>query len=143
VTATTTSSAFTAEGLATLRSFRDLLERALALEVGLIGEHQAHDRLAADEVFFDELGEVLDGDVAIPDLLGVHDDRDALLALVETPCVIRADDLRESELFQLVLELVADLDAAAMLARTLRMALGAFVGTDEDVSLKSRHLAER
>jgi hypothetical protein len=109
----------------------------------LIRKHQAHDSLAADEVLLHELGEVLDGDVTVPDLLGVHDDRDALLALVETPRVIRADDLRESELFQLVLELVADLDPAAMLARTLRMALGPFVGTDEDVSLKTRHLAER
>lgn len=113
------------------------------MEVRLIRKHQALDRFATNEVLFHELRKVRDGDPAIPDLLGIDDHGDALLALVETSRVIGADDLRESELFQLVLELVADLDSTAMLARTLRMALGAFVGTDEDMSLKTRHLAAR
>ena len=44
-------------------------ERRLAAEVRLVGQQQALDDLAADQVFLDDLGDVVGGDVAVPDLL--------------------------------------------------------------------------
>ena len=108
----------------------------------LVRQHQPLDRLAADQCYLDELRHVGERHVPVPDLLGIDDDGHALLALIEAAGVVRADDLAEAARGQLLLQLVADLAAAAGLAGALRVTFGTFVDADEDVSLKTRHLAE-
>src|ERR1700690_4189650 len=93
-------------------------------------------------MLLDQLGEIREGDVSVPDLLGIDDHGDAVLALIETAGVVRADRLGQPDRLQLELELVAHLDAALGFAAALRMALGTLVGAHEDVSLETRHLAE-
>ena len=89
-----------------------------------------------------ELGDVFDGDVAVPDLLGIHDDGHAVLALVETARVIGADGLGQPARRQLGLEAIADIGAAPQLATPLRVAGSSLVDTDEYVTLKARHATE-
>ena len=71
-------------------------ERAVLGEVWLVRLEQPLDDLAADEVLVDDLGDVVDGDVTVPDLLGVDDDTHPVLTLVEATGVVRADDLIEA-----------------------------------------------
>lgn len=54
----------------------------------LIGKHQALDRFAIDDMALYELGHIADGHVAVPNLLGVHDDRNAALTLVEATRIV-------------------------------------------------------
>ena len=68
-------------------------ERAVLAEVRLIRLKQPLDDFAADEVLFDDLGDVIDGYVTVPDLLGVDDDAHPVRALVEAAGVVRTDDL--------------------------------------------------
>jgi hypothetical protein len=105
--------------------------------MGLIGLEQAVDDLATDEVLVDDLGDVGDRHVAVPDLFGIDDDADAVLALVEAAGVIGADDLGDAPLLELGLELVADLDAALGLATALGVIRGSLVDADEDVATKT------
>jgi hypothetical protein len=116
-------------------------ELTLVAEVRLLVLEQALDDLATDEVFVDDLRDVLDGDVLVPDLLRVHDDADAAFALVEAAGVVGANQFGEPTRRELGLELVAHIDAALGLTRALRMVRRALVDTDEDVALETRHLS--
>jgi hypothetical protein len=114
-------------------------EHAVLAEVRLIRLKQPLDDFAADEVLVDDLGDVVDGDVPVPDLLGVDDDADPVLALVEAAGVVRADDLTEPSRLQLCLQPIANLGAAAGLAAALGIVGGTLVDADEHVALKARH----
>ncbi len=108
--------------------------------MGLLGLEQPLDDLATDEVLVDDLGDVVDGDVAVPDLLRVDDNAYAVFALVEAPGVVGAHDLRDATSRELGLEPVSHLDTALCLAGTLRVVCRALVGAHEHMTLKARHL---
>jgi tRNA A-37 threonylcarbamoyl transferase component Bud32 len=128
--------------LARLRGLAlELGERSLVAEVRLVGLQQALHDLAAEEVLVDDLGDVVDGDVRVPDLLRVDDDADAVLALVEAAGIVRPHDLGDAARCELGLELVADLHASLGLAAPLGVVGRALVDADEDVALKARHLS--
>ncbi|MBE7451170.1 MAG: hypothetical protein HS111_20420 [Kofleriaceae bacterium] len=107
--------------------------------MGLIGQEQALDQLAAEEVALDQLGDVVDRDVAVPDLLGADDDGDALLALVEAAGVVGADTVVEAAGLEGLLEGVADVAAALGLAAAAGVVGGALVDAHEDVAGEARH----
>src|SRR5712691_6088357 len=65
---------------------------------------QALDRLAADEVLLDDLVDVLQGNPAVPDALGVDDHRAAPLAVVQAACLVGADVRAQPARFQCGLE---------------------------------------
>src|SRR5512144_335812 len=73
----------------------DRAEARAAFEVRLVGQQQAGDDLATDQVLVDDLGDVGLGDLAVPDLLGVDHEGHAALALIEAPRVVGANDLGE------------------------------------------------
>src|SRR5262245_12248550 len=56
---------------------------ALALQVRLVRHEQALDGPIVNKMLVDDLVDVVGRHVSIPDLLGVHHDRTAVLALVE------------------------------------------------------------
>ena len=100
----------------------------------LIGKHQALDGLAMDDMPFDELRNIVDGDIAVPNLLGVHDDSDAVRALIKAPGVIGSHVARDAVGSDLLLELIAHFRAAFGFAAALRVIGGAFVDTYEYVA---------
>jgi len=83
--------------------FVDLGKRTRIAQVRLLWLKEALDDFSADEVLIDDLGDVLDGDTAVPDLLGIDDDGDTALALVQASGIVRTDDLREAARGQLFL----------------------------------------
>src|SRR4051812_43370482 len=93
-------------------------------------------RYSADQVALDDLLHVLDGDAAVPDLLGVDHDGDAAGALVEAARGVGADALLEAALVQQLLEFVAHGVGAFFGAAALRVAGLAAVGADEDVTVE-------
>lgn len=56
-----------------------------------VGEAEALDWSAADEVLIDDFGGVFGADVAVPDGLRVNDDGGAVFALVEATGLVDAD----------------------------------------------------
>ena len=111
----------------------------VAAQVGLLGQRQPGDDLAADQVLVDDLDDVRLGDVAVPHLLRVDDDRDAVRALIEAARVVGADHLRQPARRELDLEPVADRLAAPALAAALGVVGGPLVDAHEHVALKARH----
>src|SRR5439155_25735079 len=81
----------------------------------------------------------VDRDVAVPDLLGVYDNRHTVLALIETSRVVGADDLGQATRCELGLEAVTDIDAALRLAAPLGGVGRALVDTHKHMTLKARH----
>lgn len=105
----------------------------------LVRLEQPLDDLATAEMLVNDLGHVIDGYMTVPNLLGVDDNADSVLALVEATGVIRADDLTEAACLQLCLQPVANFGATAGLAAALGVVGRALVDADEHVTLKVRH----
>lgn len=101
-----------------------------------VGQDEAFDGTAFQEVLFDDLGNVLEFYEAIPGLLGIDDDGDAVLALVEATGIVDADPGAQSVLFDSVLERLADGSAALGAAAATAMARLALVDADENMSFK-------
>lgn len=87
-----------------------------------------------NDVALDELRNIVDGDIAVPDLLGVHDDRYAVCALIEASGVVRTHLARDAMGGDLLLEFVAHFGTALGLAAALRVISGALVDAYEDVA---------
>src|SRR4029079_2209074 len=77
-----------------------------AVEVGLVGEHEALDELALQDVALDDLEHVGHGHVSVPDMLRVNHHGHAVGALVEAAGVVGPHDPLEAERVQPLLELV-------------------------------------
>ncbi len=122
-----------------LRLDLDRREARAVAEVRLVRDQEPRHDLAADQVLLDDLRDVVDGDVAVPDLLGVHDHRDPVLALIEAPRVVGADLLGEPALGERLLQPIPDLGAPAGLAAPLGVLRRALVDAHEDVTLEARH----
>ena len=60
-----------------------LVRSSVAVLTHCVRQAQARDRLAADDVAFDDLVDVGFGDAAVPDRVGIDDDGRAVLALIE------------------------------------------------------------
>jgi hypothetical protein len=105
----------------------------------LLRHQQALYDLAVDQVLLDDLGDIFDGDTAIPDLLGIHDNRHTVLALIETSRVVGADRLRQSAGLELGLEAVAHVDPTLVLAGPAGMIRCALVDAHEHVTREARH----
>jgi hypothetical protein len=69
-----------------------------------VGEAEALDWSAADEVLIDDFGGVFGADVAVPHGLRVDDDGGAMLALVEAACLVDTDAGAEAGSFYKLLD---------------------------------------
>ena len=75
----------------------------LGVEAG-VGKAQALDGTVVEEVFGDDLLDVTGVDVTVPDGLGIDHDDGAVLTLVETAGLVRADMVLEAGLLDGLLE---------------------------------------
>jgi len=70
----------------------------------LVGDHQALDWLAADDVRVDDFIDVSFGDVAIPDSVGIDDEIRAVFALIKATGLVRPHFTLEAAFRQFLLE---------------------------------------
>jgi hypothetical protein len=113
----------------------------IGVEAG-VGEAEALDWAAMEDVFADNLVYVLEFDEAVPDGLGVNDDGGAVLALVEAAGLVGSDGVFETGGFEGVFEGVFEFLAAAGAATGARGGVVALVGADKDVVFELCHGAE-
>jgi hypothetical protein len=104
-----------------------------------LGDAEALDGAAAEDVFADDLLGVLGLDVAVPDGLGVDDDDGAVLALVEAAGLVGADAALEAGLLQELLQDGEQGAGAVGGAAGAGRAGGAAVLADKDVTLECGH----
>jgi hypothetical protein len=91
-------------------------------------------------VLLDDLVHILRFDSAIPDALGVDDDRDAEGARVQTSGRVGPDPTSKASPRQLRLERGMNLLRALESTATLRIILGASIDADENVAfIRRRH----
>ena len=104
----------------------------------VVGDDEALDGTAGDEVLADYFRHVFNGDTAVPDGLGVYDDGGAMFALVEASGLIGADGAAEAGSPDSVLE--GRVKFAFAVAGTGRAGAARFtdVGADEDMAFEFR-----
>jgi len=102
----------------------------------LVGQAQAFNWTAGDEVLIDNLGGVFRADVAVPDSLGVDDDGSAVLALIEAAGLVDAHARVEAGSLDELLNSGVQLGLAVGVARGARGVFGAGVGADKYVAFK-------
>ncbi len=115
-----------------------LVGTLLDVEAG-VGEAQALDGTAVEEVFGDDLLDVCKVDEAVPDGFWVNHDDGAMFALVEAAGFVGSNVVLEASIFDGVLESGFELFAATGKAAGTGGGFVAFVGADEDVVVKFRH----
>lgn len=112
-----------------------LVGASVCVQAG-IGQAQARDGAAVDEVLADDLDDVVQVHEAVPDGLGIDDDGGAVLALVEAAGLVCADVVLEAGGLDGVLEGGFELLAALRAAAWAVGGLVALVGADEEVVLE-------
>ena len=105
----------------------------------LVGKDETLDRLSVHDVGFDDFVDVVRGDAAVPDLIGIHDDCWAVLALVKAARHVGAHAFLKSAQSQFLLEQVLQLGLTRGVAAAARMARLAPVAADEKMLFKLGH----
>ena len=100
---------------------------------------KALDGTAVQQMFGDDLIDILELDKAVPDSLGIDDDHGAMLALVEAAGLVGPDHVLEAGTLDGVLEGRFELLAALRKAAWPGGVLVSLVGADEQMMLKFRH----
>jgi hypothetical protein len=101
-----------------------------------VGEAEALDGTAGDEVLVDDFGGVFQADVAVPDGLRIDDNGMAMLALIEAAGLVDADAGAEAGSLNELLDGSVEFALAVGVARGARGVGGAGVGADKDVAFK-------
>jgi hypothetical protein len=101
-----------------------------------VGQAEAFHRAAIDQVLLHDLSGIIGLHVAIPNRLGIDDDRGTVFALVEAQGLIDADSVAETGRFRELLQLGVQLALAVSCARGPRSTFRADVMADEDVVLE-------
>jgi hypothetical protein len=106
----------------------------------LVGEAQALDGTAADEMLAHDLLGILGLDVAVPDGLGIDDDGGAVLALVEAAGLVDAHAAAEVCGLRGLLQGYMNIASATGCTRGTRRTVWALIGTDKDMMFKDGQL---
>jgi hypothetical protein len=101
-----------------------------------VGEAEALDGTAGDEVLVDDFGGVFRADVAVPDGLGVDDDGVAVFALIEAAGLVDADAGGKAGGLDELLDGGVEFALAVGVAGGAWGVGGAGVGADKDVAFK-------
>jgi hypothetical protein len=104
-----------------------------------VGDAEALDGAAGDEVLGDDFIGVFGFDSAIPDGIGVDDDGGAVLALVKAARLVDADAASEAGFASELRKAGVEGALAVRSARRSRRVSGADVVTYEDVAFKKGH----
>jgi hypothetical protein len=105
----------------------------------IICDQKALYRLAIDDVGLDDFVDIGRGYAAVPDGVGIDDNRRAMLALIEASRHVGAHALLQSAQGQLLFELKLQLGLCLGIAAAARMARIPLVAADEQVPFKLRH----
>jgi len=97
------------------------------------------DRLALDDVGLHDLVDICFGDPAVPNCLGIDHHVGAMLALVETPGLVRAHSAFQSTFGEFLLEEFLQASFGCWIAASPGMPRRALVSTDEDVLFEFWH----
>ncbi len=111
----------------------------LGVEAG-VGKAEALDGTVVEEVFGDDLLDVPDVDVSVPDGFGIDHDYGAVFALVEAAGLVRANVMFEAGFFDGVLEGWFELLAALRKAAGTAGGFVALIGADEDMVVEFRQM---
>lgn len=109
----------------------------------LVGNLEALERLTTEDVLLDDLVGVGQSHVAIPHGLRIDDDGGAVLALIETSCLVGAHGGADTSDREKALELLVEGGSAGGIATASRVTFGALVAADKDVFVELRHLGLR
>jgi hypothetical protein len=114
------------------------MRTVLSIEAG-IGEPQAFNGPAMDEVFAHDFIDIFESHKAVPDRFGIDHDGRPMLALVEAAGLVGANQMLEAGIFDGVLEGRFDLLAAFGKTTWTGRGLVALIRADEDMVLEFRH----
>lgn len=106
-----------------------------------VSQTQSLHRLTGQNVRLDNLIHIRFGNPAVPDCLGVDDYVGAMLALVETPGLVRAHAAFQSTFGEFLLEEFLQTSFGCWIAASPGMPCRALVSADEDVSFELWHQA--
>jgi hypothetical protein len=104
-----------------------------------VGDDQPLDGFVADDVGGDDFFDVMFGDMAVPDGVGINDDGGSVLALVEASGLVGPNGVANAVLGQDFLKLFLELAVGIGVAAATGMVFVALVGADKDVFFKFRH----
>ena len=96
-------------------------------------------RLPTYDVRLHDLIHISQHHAAVPNRLGIDDQVRAMLALIQTSRLIRADPSLKSSFSQLLLECLLQFCAAGWITASPRMPRRTHVSADEDVALEFGH----
>jgi len=105
----------------------------------VVGEHQALDRLAADDVRFDDFIDIGFGNVPVPHSVGIDDQVRAVLALIETARLVCPYFALQAAFREFLFEQFLQLCLADGIAASPRIFRRALVAADENVSFELGH----
>jgi hypothetical protein len=105
-----------------------------------VGDDEALDRAASDEVLADDLRHVFGFDATVPDSLGVDDNSGAVLALIEASGLVGAHARGEAGSFQGVFEMAVEFTFAVGGTGRAGTAGFANVGANEEMAFEFRQL---
>jgi hypothetical protein len=107
----------------------------------LVFDSEPLDRLAADDVALQDLLDIFELDIPVPNSLGINDHVGAVLALVEAPRRVGPHRGLQVPLLDLYLEALSKTSAPIGVATASRVPLRAGVGANEEVVLETGHSA--
>jgi hypothetical protein len=110
------------------------------VQAGLVNQQVVEDLPSQDRPG-DDPGDVLDGDLPVPDSLGINHDGRPVLALIEAARVVGSGQQAETRLPELDLEGILECLGAVGVAATPLVAGLANIAADENVMSKGRHIA--
>jgi len=102
----------------------------------LVGQAEALNGAAGNDVLVDDFGSIFGSDVAIPNSLGVDDDGGAVFALIQAAGLVYADAWAEAGGLYKLLDGGVQFALAVGVAAGARSVGGTGVGADKDVALK-------
>jgi hypothetical protein len=106
----------------------------------LVCEAESFDWLIVDNMGIDDFIHLGFGNVAVPDGLGIHDDRRSVLALIEASGLVGADTALESAFGEFLFEELLQSGFSCGVAASAGIRRRALISADEDVLLKFRHV---
>jgi hypothetical protein len=104
-----------------------------------IRDQEPLDWAISENVRFNDFLNITQGDVSIPDSFGVNHDVRAMLALIETSCLVGAHLTLQSATRQSPLERLVQFTGSGWVARATGIFRRPLVGTNKNVLLELRH----
>ena len=105
------------------------------------GDLQSFDVPALQNMFTDDFVDMVCGDSAIPDFIGINNDIRSVFALIKAAGLVGAHSSLQTERRQFLLKELLEFGLAGGIAASARMLRIAAVSADKNVTLKLRHAA--